>query len=88
MAVVAQDGPRYRRCRYEIANTIDVSRDAVGCQDGQDRFISQFRQIMGIFADEQRPFGAELLAEVADSLGNSRHVVLGKAAVAGLAAMA
>jgi hypothetical protein len=43
---------------------------------------------MGIFADEQRPFGAELLAEVADSLGNGRHVVLGKAAVAGLAAMA
>ena len=86
-AVVAQDGPRYRRRRYEIAFAIDVSRDAVGCQDGQDRFISQFRQIMGIFADEQRPFGAELLAEVADSLGNGRHVVLSKAAVDGLAAM-
>ena len=42
-AVVAQDGPRYRRRRYEIAFAIDVSRDAVGCQDGQYRFISQFR---------------------------------------------
>ena len=88
MAVIAQDGPRDRRCRHEIANAVDVGRDTVGCQDGQDRFISQFRQIMGIFADEQRPFGAELLAEVADSLGNGRHVVLSKAAVAGLAAMA
>ena len=43
---------------------------------------------MGVFADEQRPFRAELFAEVADGLGNGRDVVLGKAAVAGLAAMA
>ena len=43
---------------------------------------------MGIFTDEQGAFCAELLAEVADSLGNSRDVVGRKAAVSSLSAMA